>query len=280
MRIAVTGAGGGLGRAFLDHVSADHEVAALTHADLAVEDPDAVRDVLDPIRPDVVLHLAAMTSVDGCEEDPEGARRANVDGTRNVARAAARSGAVLVAMSTDYVFDGEKDAPYDERDEPNPLSVYGRTKLEAERAARAAGDPVIVRTSWVFGATGEFVRESLRRLARGEEVGGIVDQVGTPTFVRHLAACLLPLVESGVRGVVHLAGPEPTTWFDVLDRARRLGGLPGSVVEQKADELGRPAPRPASSALTSVVLPETGVPPMPPLDDALRELLEEVRVGA
>jgi dTDP-4-dehydrorhamnose reductase len=136
---------------------------------------------------------------------------------------------------------------------------------------------VIVRTSWVFGAPGEFVRRSVARLAAGEEVGGIVDQVGTPTYVGYLAERLVPLIDSGVRGVVHMAGPEPTTWFDVLARARELGELPGEVLEQKADELGRPAPRPRNCALASVVLPETDVPRMPPLDEALKEVLAGVR---
>jgi dTDP-4-dehydrorhamnose reductase len=113
----------------------------------------------------------------------------------------------------------------------------------------------------------------VERLARGEEVGGIVDQTGTPTYVGHLAERLVPLIESEPWGIVHLAGPEPSTWFDVLVRAKALGELPGEVVEQKADELDRPAPRPRNSALTSVVLPTTGVPPMPPLDEGISEVV-------
>ena len=278
MRIAVTGAGGGLGGAFMARGAAGHDVRSFTHQDLAVEDAGAVMDLLGEAEPDVVLHLAAKTSVDGCERDPDAAFRVNVRGSLNVAEAAHRAGALLVLLSTDYVFDGDKDEPYDERDEPNPVNTYGGSKLRAERAVTETGaELLIVRTSWVFGAPGEFVRRSVARLAAGEEVGGIVDQVGTPTYVGHLAERLVPLIESGIRGVVHLAGPEPTTWFDVLARARLLGALPGEVLEQKADELGRPAPRPHNSALASVVLPKTEVPPMPPLEDALREVLADVR---
>jgi dTDP-4-dehydrorhamnose reductase len=282
VRVAVTGAGGGLGRAFLERGAGGHEVIPFTHRELPVEDAGAVDQEIVSARPDVVLHLAALTSVDRCEQDPDTALAVNVRGTANVARATKRSGATLVLLSTDYVFDGEKDEPYDERDEPNPLSVYGTSKLRAEEAARDVlpeEQLVVIRTSWVFGAEGEFVRRSVARLADGEEIGGIVDQIGTPTYVRHLAERLLPVVDSGGRGVVHLAGPEPTSWFDVLSRARDLGGLPGSVAEQKADELGRPAPRPRNSALRSVTLPGTAVPPMPPLDEALRELVEEVAGG-
>jgi dTDP-4-dehydrorhamnose reductase len=275
VRIAVTEAGGGVGRAFLGGAPG-HDIVPFTHDELAVEDAEATRSVLAEANPEVILHLAAWTSVDGCEEDAETAHRVNAEGTANVAHAARDTAALLVVLSTDYVFDGEQDGPYDERAVPNPLNVYGRTKLEGERRARAAGQWVVVRTSWVFGAPGEFVRRSVERLARGEELGGIVDQVGTPTYVEHLAERLIPVIESGVRGVVHLAGTEPTTWFDVLVRARDLGGLPGEVVPQKADELDRPAPRPRNSALSSVVLPGAGVPPMPSLDDALGELVRRV----
>lgn len=278
MRIAVTGAGGGLGRAFLARGAAGHEVFPFSHHELAVEDSQTVMDRLGAVRPDVVLHLAAMTSVDECERDPEAAFRVNVRGTLNVAETARTAGALLVAVSTDYVFDGEKEEPYDELDDPNPLNAYGGSKLRAERAAAEIGvELLVVRTSWVFGAPGEFVRRSVERLVAGEDVGGIVDQTGTPTHVGHLAERLVPLIESGTRGIVHLAGPQPTTWFGVLARARELGDLPGEVFEQKSDELGRLAPRPRNSALSSVVLPETDVPPMPPLDDGLGEVLADVR---
>jgi dTDP-4-dehydrorhamnose reductase len=277
VRIAVTGAGGGLGTAFLERGTFGHDVIPFTHADLPVEQTEAVQRALKEARPDVVLHLAAMTSVDGCQVSPAGARMVNVEGTVSVARASQEAGAVLVSLSTDYVFDGEKEGPYDEEDEPKPLNVYGWSKLRAERAVGAVGGEwIVVRTSWVFGAEGEFVRRSVERLAAGHEVRAIVDQVGTPTYVGHLAERLVPVIESGLRGVVHLAGSEPATWFEVLARAKSLGGFPGEVVQQKADELDRPAPRPKNSALTSVVLEGTGVPPMPPLDEGIGEVLAGV----
>jgi dTDP-4-dehydrorhamnose reductase len=277
VRIAVSGAAGGLGRAFLAVVPAEHEVHAFARRDLDVRRHDQVTEALSSVEPDVILHLAAMTSVDGCEDDPQRAAETNVLGSFNVAVAARRTGALLLAVSTDYVFDGEKGEPYDERDLPNPLSLYAWTKYAGERAVLAlAPDPLVVRTAWVFGAADDFLTSAVRRLREGREVGGIVDQVGSPTHVTHLAERLLPLVDSGVRGIVHLAGPEATTWHDVLVRARRLGGLLGEVLEQKSDELGRLAPRPANSALTSVVLPGTDVPPMPPLDEAIARVLADV----
>ena len=276
MRIAVTGAGGGLGRAFVATASGAHKGHGFARADLDVRDHDAVIRALVPLEPEVILHCAAMTSVDGCQAEPGRASETNVLGSFNVAAAARRSGARFVALSTDYVFDGEKSAPYDERDRPNPLSVYGWTKLAGERAAEAvAPDLLVVRTAWVFGSGTDFLSRAVRRMRAGEEVGGIVDQVGSPTHVVHLAERLLPLVESDVRGIVHLAGPEATTWHDVLVRAKRAGGLSGEVVEQKADEVGRPAPRPANSSLTSVVLPGTRVAAMPPLDEAIERVLSD-----
>jgi dTDP-4-dehydrorhamnose reductase len=277
MRIAVTGAGGGLGRAFVAAVPERHEVHGFTRQELDVRSFDAVHDALDQLAPDVVMHLAALTSVDRCEEEPQRAAETNVLGSFNVAAAARRSGAVLVLLSTDYVFDGHKGAPYDEEDRPNPLSVYGWTKLAGERAAESVGpDLVIVRTAWVFGTGDDFLTRALRGLKRGQEIRGIADQVGSPTEVGALAERLLTVTTSGIRGVVHLAGPEPITWHEVLVRAKRLGDLPGTVLAQKADELGRPAARPPYSALTSVMLPGTDVPPMPSLDDSIKKVLADV----
>lgn len=276
MRIAVTGANGRLGRAFLAAVPDGHLVDAFARSHLDVRRYEEVAERLVPLAPDVIMHFAAMTSVDGCEVDPQRAAETNVLGSFNVAAAARRTGALLVAISTDYVFDGEKGTPYDERDTPVPLSLYAWTKYAGEGAAALAPDHVIVRTAWVFGSGDDFVSDAIRRLRAGEEVGGIVDQVGSPTHVAHLAERLLPLVRSGVRGVVHLAGPEATTWHDLLVRAKLLGGLSGEIVPKKADELGRPAPRPANSSLVSAVLPGTEVPPIPPLDVAIRRVLADV----
>jgi dTDP-4-dehydrorhamnose reductase len=277
MRIAVTGAGGGLGRAFLAAVPEQHEVHAFTRQQLDVRSFDAVREAMDPLAPDLIVHLAALAKVDRCEEEPQRAAETNVLGSFNVAAAARRTGAVLVLLSTDYVFDGQKGAPYDEGDRPNPLSLYGWTKLAGERAAESVGaDLVIVRTAWLFGTGEDFLTSALRGLRGGQEIRGIADQVGSPTEGSALAQRLLAVAASGTRGVVHVAGPEHITWYEVLVRAKQLGDLPGSVLAQKADELGRPAVRPPFSALTSVVLPGTDVPPMPPLDESIRRVLADV----
>jgi dTDP-4-dehydrorhamnose reductase len=278
MRIVVTGGRGSLGRAFTELARGEHEIVDFTHEELPVEDREAVLDRIREARPDAVLHLAAMTGVDACEEDPNRALAVNAGGTANVADAATSAGALLVYTSTDYVFDGEKEDPYVESDDPIPISAYGRSKLAGEEEARArAPEHLVVRTGWLFGGRDDFLTGALRRMAEGEAVGAVVDRTGTPTYVPHLADRLLALVLSGLRGTVHLAGPEPTTWFDLLARARGIAQLPGELTEQKSGELSLPAPRPRNSALASEVLPVPGVQPLPPLDEAVRDLLGRVR---
>jgi dTDP-4-dehydrorhamnose reductase len=221
-----------------------------------------------------VINLAAFTSVDGCEEDPARAVRDNALGAQHLALAARACGAVVLHLSTDYVFDGSKGAPYDELDDPNPISVYGRTKLAGERFVRhLVPQHFVVRTGYVFGAGDDYASGMLERLRRGEEAAGIGDRTGSPTFVGHLAARILPLLLTMRFGTYHVGGPEAASWFDVFERARTIGGLPGTVRRQELATLGLAAARPENSSIVSAYLEHTGIEPLPGLDDAVRDWL-------
>ena len=274
MRFVVTGAGGGLARAFLAQIPSHHEVHAFDHQGLDVGDHDAVRQTVEPLRPDVIVNLAAFTQVDANEVDPERAARDNAMGPQNLALAARACGAALVHTSTDFVFDGTKRAPYDELDRPAPLSVYGRAKLAGEEHVRALlEEHFVLRVGYVFGGGADHLTRAARALATGQRAGGLADRVGTPTYVHDLAERLLPLLMTGRFGTYHLAGPEPCTWFDVVSRVKAMAGFTGDVYPQTSAEIGLTAPRPAYSALTSVYVAQLGLEPMPPLDDGLKRFL-------
>jgi dTDP-4-dehydrorhamnose reductase len=219
-------------------------VAGLSRSQLDVTDRRAVRDALS--KDDVVINCAAWTDVDGAEEHEAEAMRVNRDGARNVAEAA---GAV-VYVSSDYVFDGSKGEPYVESDPVNPLSAYGRSKLEGERAT-AETNPrhLIARSSWLYGHGGKNFVETM--LGLGPEVRVVDDQVGSPTFTGHLAEALLRLAGGEDYGVHHLAASGACSWFEFAREIFERAGRDVRVEPCATEELKRPAPRPAYSVLGS-----------------------------
>jgi dTDP-4-dehydrorhamnose reductase len=260
-RVVVTGAGGQLGRVLVE-AFADEDVVALGH-----EDWDVTRPAPEGLEADLVLHAAAWTDVDGAEDDPQGAAAVNVGGTAN----AAGLGAPLVYFSTDYVFDGQKGAPYVESDAPNPLSAYGRSKALGEAAAGESA--WVVRTSWLFGTTGHnFVRTMLRLGRERDEVAVVDDQVGTPTFVGDLAAAVRELAELP-RGVWHLAADGECTWFEFASAIFEDAGIECRVRPITTEELGRPASRPAYAVLRSE---REDAPKLPHWREGLRTCLRRL----
>jgi dTDP-4-dehydrorhamnose reductase len=264
-RLVVTGAGGQLGRALVDEFAAG-EPLGFTRADWDVTELPPRALLGGPHAPSLVLHAAAWTDVDGAEGDPAGAEAVNVLGTRNVVSL----GAPVVAYSTDYVFDGSKGGPYVESDEPRPLSVYGRTKLAGEAEVR---DGRVVRSSWLFGATGHNFLLTMLRLGRErDEVEVVDDQRGSPTYVGHLAAATRTILELPF-GLYHVAAEGDCTWAGFAEAIFEEAGLACRVRRITTAELGRPAPRPAYSVLRSE---HAETPRLPHWRDGLRECLDRL----
>ncbi|HSJ32915.1 MAG TPA: dTDP-4-dehydrorhamnose reductase [Longimicrobiales bacterium] len=252
MRILVTGAGGLLGREVVRQLGErGHTAIACDRLALDITDATNARDVVLRSAPDAVLHCAAFTNVDAAESSPELAFRVNVDGTENVARAAAEAGARFMYVSTDYVFNGEATEPYKPDSKPNPLSVYGRSKLGGEEAARLAGDWIVARVSWVYGRGGSnFGSRALDRARAGETLRAFTDLLSVPTWVSDAASTLLTLFErSAPSGVYHANNAGGATWYDFALAALAGAGVEATVEPTSIDDVRLPAARPRYSVM-------------------------------
>lgn len=283
MRILITGAGGMLGHALVPVLQAHHEVVCLTREDCDLCDEHAVRRIFQCQKPDMVVHLAAFTNVDACELEPEKAQAWNEVATLRVAEAAKAIGATVLYTSTDYVFDGRLDRPYLEKDQPNPLNVYGQTKWMGEKHVRKVVDRCfIVRTSWLFGPNGRnFVSTIVRLAAEKSDLRIVNDQRGSPTYTRHLAHKLAELMSTREYGIYHITGGGSCTWFEFAERIVELAGFPGSrVIPVSSREFGRPARRPAYSVLANQSLSSLGIGLLPHWERGLKDYLDEICEGA
>jgi dTDP-4-dehydrorhamnose reductase len=271
VRILVTGAGGQLGRELIDVLASD-EVHGRDHHALDISDRQAVAETVERLRPSWVINAAAYNHVDGAEAATELAFAVNASGPGHLAEAAARAGADMVHISTDYVFDGRKGAPYTELDRANPLSVYGRSKYEGELQVQAAHPSAcVLRTAWLYGEYGKnFVKAILGAAERGGPLKVVTDQVGSPTWTRHLAQAISELIRTPARGLFHVANAGACSRFDF---ARAI--VQGRVDVQPigAADAARPAPRPANSALLSVRWQAAGLRPLPDWETALDAFL-------
>jgi dTDP-4-dehydrorhamnose reductase len=254
MKLLVAGAAGMLGRdVMLAAGNAGHDVVGFGRAELDVTGPAALAKKFDLERPDVVINCAAWTDVDGAEAAEETAFAVNGTGAGNAAAAAAAVGASVVYVSSDYIFDGVKRAPYVESDQPAPLSAYGRTKLAGEEATVAANKRhFVVRSAWLFGIGGpNFVETMLRLAGSGNEVLVVRDQVGSPTYTWHLAYGIVRLIEGIEFGIHHMAAAGQCSWYDFAREIFEQAKVECKVLSITTEEFGRPAPRPPFSALTS-----------------------------
>jgi len=228
-----------------------HEVVAADRSVLDVTDSSATRAFFDEETPQAVINCAAFTDVDGAEREPDEAMKVNADGARNLAAAAAAVGATVVYPSTDYVFDGSKDTPYLENDEPSPLGSYGTSKLAGE-VDTAAVNPqhFIVRSSWLFGVGGRNFVETMLGMAEDNDFVVVVrDQVGSPTYTAHLAEGLVRMLDTRAYGLHHMSAAGECSWYDFAVAIFERAGVDCRVMSAATDELARPAPRPAYSVM-------------------------------
>jgi dTDP-4-dehydrorhamnose reductase len=273
----VTGAGGQVGREVVAAFR-DHDVVAADHAALDVSDRDAVLQAITMSVPDAIVHLGAWTAVDACEADPDRALVVNSLGTRHVVDAARRIGARVCYLSTDYVFDGTKSAPYVEWDAPHPLSVYGRSKYGGE--CEVDPDATIVRTSWVWGRHGHNIVKTILRLAwDGKDLAFVDDQRGHPTYASDLALMVMRLVVDRRPGLFHVTNQGVASWYEFARAVVESAGLDASFVRPIATtdlDPPRPAPRPANSVLDNAALRGSGLAMLPHFRDSLESLVADL----
>ena len=294
-RILLIGKNGQVGWELRRTLAPLGEVIALDHQEMDLADPDAIRGVMREQRPHLVVNAAAYTAVDKAEEETDLAMAINGTAPGILAEEAKRAGAFLVHFSTDYVFDGEKESPYTEEDAPNPINVYGKTKLAGEQAIQAVGTPhLILRTSWVYGARGKNFLLTILRLARERpELKVVNDQTGAPTWSRMIAEATAQILAkiyststsrvtrtSNVGDIYHLTGSGETTWFGfaeaILAEATRLISSPSMrLTPISTAEYPQPARRPRNSLMSNRKLGDTFGLVMPSWQDMIKLCLEE-----
>jgi len=280
VRILITGADGQVGRE-LQRALGTHDLIAANRAALDVTDRAGVLAAITTLAPDAIVHAAAYTAVDACETDVDRAFAVNALGTRHVAEGARRAGAHLVALSTDYVFDGAKPSPYDEWDAPNPQSVYGRSKFAGELELAGVPDTTIVRLAWVFGIHGANIVKTILRLAAEHPVLRFVDdQRGRPTAAADAADVVARLVVERRPGLFHATNQGEVSWYEFARAVMEAAGEDPARVEPvttAALDPPRPAPRPANSVLDDVALRLTGGPRLPHYRESLERVVRTLR---
>jgi dTDP-4-dehydrorhamnose reductase len=277
--VLVTGAGGLLGgQVAWTFAQRGVDVYAFTHAQLDITDADAVREQVEAVKPGVVIHPAALTNVDACERDPERAYLVNATGSRNVAAAAAAVDAAVVAVSTDYVFDGEH-APYAENAPTDPIQEYGRSKLAGEVAVREVNPRhFIVRSAWIYGPGGKNFLSKLPELAAhaaedGQAINAVVDQYGSPTYAPDLAEAIFDLVLTQAYGTLHVVNTGRCSFAEFCETALKLLLADVQVNHVRLGELDRPAPRPRDTYMVSPAWEAAGFAPLRPWQEAAADFV-------
>jgi dTDP-4-dehydrorhamnose reductase len=279
MRVAITGAAGLFGHGLVAAFSTRHQVFPLTRAEADITDAEAIRAVLERIRPDLIVHPAGIPDIDICEADPALAFRVNYQGTCNVADAARRVGAGLAHISTDAVFDGGKVTPYVETDPTAPITVYGRTKLQAEQAVQTLKGYWIFRVSVLFGPGKiNFVEKGLRKVAAGEEYKVASDQLGCATHTLDAGLKIMEVAEAGRFGLYHLANQGACARFELARAAAEMAGLdPAKVIGVPDALMQRRAPRLKYAVMEMAALRRAGMALPRPWQEALADYVHTVK---
>lgn len=278
-KILVIGAKGMLGRDLVEVLRSsfgNDEVFGWDIDEIDIKEENNTIAKVENLQPGIVINVAAYTDVDGCELNGKKAFAVNAEGMRHVALGAARCGSKVVYLSTDYIFDGKKGKPYLEDDLPNPLNVYGRSKLRGEQYVQELSrNSLIVRTQWLYGKHGtNFVAAILRQAGEKKVLPVVNDQFGLPTYTVDLSKAISLLIEQDARGIFHVANSNPCSWYDYAQTILELSGMEGvKVVPFSSKELHRPAPRPSYSVLDTLKFRrETGME-LRPWFEALKDYL-------
>lgn len=276
MKILITGSGGQLGLELASLLpERDHEVTALSRRELDIVDPGSVSDALEEYAPDLVVNAAAYTNVDGCETETETAYAVNALGPRNLAQGCERRGCELLHVSTNYVFDGENDRPYEPFDPPNPMSAYGRSKLAGEEYVRDLSSRwYVVRSAGVYGQGHNFVRTMLRVGGERDALKVKDDEFISPTYARDLAEGIAGIVEDGLYGMYHVTNSGSCSWYEFARKIFELAGVEVEVLPIPSSEYPLPAARPANGVLSNL-----GGPKLRHWRDALAGYLEREGVA-
>jgi dTDP-4-dehydrorhamnose reductase len=278
MKILITGGNGMVARAAKRiFQAAGDEVISFSKEDLDISDAEAVNQALSSVKPDAVMNCAAYTNVDGCESNEALCFAVNSTGVGNLASASKRVGARFATISTDYVFDGGSFDFYTENDFPNPISVYGKSKLEGERRALEANEEsIIVRSGWIYGQGGtNFLSIIADKLLQGDSITAISDSFGTPTFADDLCRAIRSLLDANATGIFHVANEgEGTSYHGFAVEVAKALKVPTDLVSEISEkQLSRPAPRPTSSKLRSARLSEIDIEPLSDWKEALAGFL-------
>lgn len=275
MKILIIGSEGMLGHDLVDILSKENEISTTTIDTLDITDIEKTIKTVKNINPDVVVHAAAFTDVDGSESNEDLAYKVNVIGTRNVAVACRETDAALVYICTDYVFDGTKGMSYRESDQTNPLSVYGKTKYLGEVCVKEILSKFyVVRTSWLYGYHGpNFITTMLNLAEKMDSISVVADQIGSPTYTVDLSKAIAELIKKPIYGTYHITNSDYCSWYEYAQEIFKIAGMNIEVNPVTTEEFGSAAPRPKYSVLENYNWKMEGFPKIRNYKDALRDYM-------